>query len=708
MTISHGSVIIAGLLLAAALLLTLVKAASTPQLIVSDNAGDRLTPKPSASWTPSPWAVGSQCPSQSACLTSTLAQEIDGFGGSFQRAGATVLALLSNDTQSSLMTVLFDPVLGAGFTLGKVPIGATDFGVPTWYTYEDTPGEFSIAHDLTGDGAVIPFVLQAMKYMEKDTPLWLQATMDYPPDYMMNTTTPLPHPILNSTTFPQLAQYYLSYAEAFANATGTPLKYLSMFNEPYSSYVTPTSDQIIELLVNHVGPLFRGTPGAPKLTWGEQYGRMKTLETGPYIMNAPGVQNFTDILFYHGYDCGDGGDWHCYGEDHLNTTCPGLDIAMSNITEYKQLYPDLKMWMTEVCYAIEFEDYPPNVSICPALPRTDFEDGLQWGRMLFGDMTSGASGWIYWNLILNTSGGPYLFSPDHNDPWDNIQHPVVIAHPETDNFTLTGCYFFMAHFSRYVRRGMKRVVVDRSPDLSVNIYVAAFVNESSGQYVVEFMNDNVNATTASLTIAGSSLSVELPGISIVTVLFSSSASNESTTTSAPTGIPPATFQPLPTTSAPAIRQNTTIVFQCDVGVTAEELIQTIRSTVPGAEDVVIYVLTKNYMYQRHVSSRMMKLLTALGETQAITLVFEDAPTIATDAVALANDGKLAGVTSASIVIENPPGPSSVDRTQNIIIGASVGGGVVLIFLIVFLVKRNGAGTNGEADYVAMNARTGDI
>ncbi len=218
------------------------------QRVVSDNSGRRLFVEDALLWS----SDDSACDSASSthvCLSSmdALGQEIDGFGGSFMRAGAGLLNQMSSGTQDGVLEALFDPESGAGLTLGKVPIGATDFGVPVWYTYADVPGNFSIAHDLHGDAAVLPFVKRAQNWT-KGAPLWLQATMDYPPDYMMNTTTPFPHPILNSSMYGQLAQYYLNASLAYA-ANGVPIRYLSMFNEPYSSYVTPTPQQIIDLLL---------------------------------------------------------------------------------------------------------------------------------------------------------------------------------------------------------------------------------------------------------------------------------------------------------------------------------------------------------------------------------------------------------------------------------------------------------------------------
>jgi O-glycosyl hydrolase len=117
-------------------------------------------------------------------------------------------------------------------------IDNSDFAIPTWYTYADEPQDaslplFSIDHDLDPVQGIIPFVQRAFKAADK--PIRLEATMDYPPSWMLNTSTPLPGADINSTYFSSLANYYYKYAEAMA-VNGVPVEFLSLFNELTDSY----------------------------------------------------------------------------------------------------------------------------------------------------------------------------------------------------------------------------------------------------------------------------------------------------------------------------------------------------------------------------------------------------------------------------------------------------------------------------------------
>ncbi len=194
---------------------------------------------------------------------------------------------------------------------------------------------------------------------------------------MLNSSTPLPAADINTTTLDALANYYLKYFQAL-KASGIDVEFLSLFNENPDSYTAASDQNVHDLLVNHVAPLFRTQPNAPKLTWTEKFGRTVTAEDSGAFYEMNGVQENTDMIFYHGYDCNyglaDGMGWQC---NELNTTCPHLkESAALMRTFYEKYGRNRPLWMTEVCYASEFGDYNTSKG-CPSLPRYDFQDGMQ-------------------------------------------------------------------------------------------------------------------------------------------------------------------------------------------------------------------------------------------------------------------------------------------------------------------------------------------
>jgi len=126
----------------------------------------------------------------------------------------------------------------------------------------------------------------------------------------------------------------------------------------------------------------------------------------------------------------------------------------SDLTELHSMFPDIPIWMTEVCYATFCCIPPKGPEKCPVY---EFSDGEFWGNMIVNDMKNWISGWIYWNMILDQEGGPWLISTEHGDPDNNHQHAVVIINRETKEVTYTGLYYYLAHFSKFVKPGAYRL-----------------------------------------------------------------------------------------------------------------------------------------------------------------------------------------------------------------------------------------------------------
>ena len=95
------------------------------EVVLSDKAGARLQKQPEIYWT-----KDNNNREESNVLNLEVNQEkqvFDGIGGSFMRAGAKLLNSMPSNVQNDILRDLFHPDRAA-FTVGKVPIGATDFG----------------------------------------------------------------------------------------------------------------------------------------------------------------------------------------------------------------------------------------------------------------------------------------------------------------------------------------------------------------------------------------------------------------------------------------------------------------------------------------------------------------------------------------------------------------------------------------------------
>ncbi len=464
----------------------IVLAASSPaqevNFYVSSRAGDRLTAK-----NPLHFESRKQRGSSFDIQEDVTYQTVVGFGASFLEAGMICLNSLDPAHQEGVLRALFDPEQGAGFSAMKTVLGSTDFqSAGPWFTYDDTPGDmqlihFSIARDLKPDG-LITYIKRARKYGH----FVLQAPMDYPPDWMLTNPTDRGKQDVNPQDYDALAHYYLHYLKDYEQQ-GVFMNYLSLFNEP-GVYTKINYREIRDLIKDHVGPLFEKEGVKTKLQLSEAPTRDNAYRNYPTVLDDPGARKYVAALPYHGYD------WTNFDE----------------IADLQRRYPDLPLWMTEICHAYEVDD-----PVSMPIPRYDFQDGEFWGGQIFSDLEAGASAWIYWNMILDENGGPWAISPVHGNPNPNAQHPVVIINRQTRQVTLTGLYYYLAHFSKFVRPGSVRVKTGGSRKYERCI---AF-KRPDGRMVAEIMNQGEFDDTVSLLWRGRTLDVPVPADSITTLIW---------------------------------------------------------------------------------------------------------------------------------------------------------------------------------------------
>ena len=236
------------------------------------------------------------------------------------------------------------------------------------------------------------------------------------------------------------------------------------------------------------------------------------------------------ILAAARYDCNYGvveneyinGGWKCAG---LNATCEKLDESAALLAAFIQQRPALAakpLWLTELCYATEFGDY--NVSKgCAPIPRLDFQDAMQWGRMMYADFNIvGASGWLYWNMILDMNGGPWVVSPEHDDPDQNVQQALIHVDTALGTWQPTGAYYAMAHFGKFLPAGdAVRIGAARSSGAPANLLSIAWLQPlpGGGRMVVIVMNDAFEVREVALEFRGQRATLRVSPISFTTLVF---------------------------------------------------------------------------------------------------------------------------------------------------------------------------------------------
>lgn len=470
------------------------------EVYVTSKAGDRIRPHPSVNFAPGSTNAGQGFRIDS----STSFQKIDGFGASMLEAGPICLESLDAAAREGVYRALFDPKDGAGFSAMKTVIGATDFmSAGPYYTYDDVPGDlsllhFSIARDLKPLG-LIPYIKHARQYGS----FVLQAPMDYPPDWMLFDLKN--HQDVDPHFFPVLAHYYVHYLQEYEKQ-GIFIDYLSPFNEP-SIYTKISAEKIRDLIRDDVGPLFAREGIEAKIQICDFPNRETASKYLPIILGDPEARKYIGGISYHGYEFKD----------------------FDNIAAIHQQYPRLPIWMTEVDHS-----YGTDTPRTKPLPRYDYEDGDFWGNQIISDLESGTSAWIYWNMILDEQGGPYLLSEAHRDGPNNFQHPVVIINRHTKRVFYTALYYYLAHFSKFVRPGAYRIGVNGKV---AGVRCIAFRNKN-GTLTAEVLNSQAKSVETTLLWQGKTLQASLPALSLSTFLWKPEIKGEGNPLPRPNSQPP--------------------------------------------------------------------------------------------------------------------------------------------------------------------------
>ena len=126
---------------------------------------------------------------------------------------------------------------------------------------------------------------------------------------------------------------------------------------------------------------------------------------------------------------------------------------------------------------------------------------------MINDFNQGTVGWTDWNILLDETGGPnhvgnFCFAPIHAD----TQKGELIYTPS---------YYYIGHFSKFIRPNAKRVstVASRS-----HLLTTSFVNED-GTLATVVMNQSDDQISYELFVGTEAVDATIPPHSIQTLVY---------------------------------------------------------------------------------------------------------------------------------------------------------------------------------------------
>lgn len=417
---------VVGTLVAASLAFAAAPASAAPTVKnwQTSQSGDRLTAKSDLSF-----STDISTPDIVVDPTQQY-QAIDGFGGAFNESGWIVLnrGNVTAAQRNDVLDKLFNPTTGAGFSLTRTAMGSNDFS-PTHYSYSDLASGtdfpqsgFSVAHD---EATLIPYIKAAQAHGS----FRIMASPWTAPGWMKDNNSligggSLISPSVDPRYYQAYATYFAKYVQAYA-AEGITINDVSIQNEPLnpakfeSTVYTPA--QMGDFIGNYLGPTFAANGIGARI---RGYEHNRDTWTFPVdMLNVASALPYVSGINFHPYECD-------FGQVYCSTPNLGL---------FNQAKPGYSTWMSE----------HTDLGIPDA---TDYAGDERWGSEIVDEMLAGEGGYIYWNMILDQTGGPFSSLSD-------AQEPLVIVDTSGASAAVKYMpkYYQLAQFSKFVKPGAFRI-----------------------------------------------------------------------------------------------------------------------------------------------------------------------------------------------------------------------------------------------------------
>ena len=380
------------------------------------------------------------------CLPSILVdpskrfQIIEGFGAAFSEAAASTMFRLGPKNRKRLLKAYFDREEGHGYSLCRTHINSCDFSLGN-YSYAEVHGDeelkhFSIDRDRQ---ALLPMITEANKVAGES--LKLLASPWSPPAWMKSNGQSNGGGKLKPEFRQAWADYYVRYIREYIKE-GVPMWGLTVQNEPAAVQVWDscvyTAEEERDFVRDYLGPTIEkaGLSQIKIIIW--DHNRDLLIERVRVAYDDPQASKYIW-----------GAGFHWYGPEKFDN----LQLA-------HDAWPDKKLLFTEGC-----QEGGPHIG--------SWDLGERYAHDIIHDLNRWTVGWIDWNMVLDENGGP-----NHAN---NLCSAPIIADTINDHLIFQSSYYYLGHFSRFIRPGAARILCASTRD---DLEVTAFRNPDASVAIV--------------------------------------------------------------------------------------------------------------------------------------------------------------------------------------------------------------------------------
>ncbi len=402
-----------------------------------------------------------------------------GIGGAITDASAEVLSALSDDKQEELLNAYFGDN-GLSYSIIRTSIHSCDFSSGSFTYVSDADKDlktFDIEHDRKFR---FPIIKRALAKAGED--IIFYASPWSPPAFMKSNGDMLQGGKLLPEFYNSWALYYAKFIEAYEKE-GIPVWGITIQNEPMAvqrwESCIYTAEEERDFLKNHLGPVLEREGYGDKKIVVWDHNRDLINQRANVIFEDPEASKYAWGIGFHWYE-----NW------------AGGEPMFENLQKVKEAFPEKELLFTEGCnerFDSSKYEYWPNAE--------------RYGRSMINDFNAGTLGWTDWNILLNQEGGPNHVG--------NLCFAPVHADLNSGDLIYTPSYYYIGHFSKFIRPGAKRLstVSSRSHLLSTS-----FINPDQSVATV-VMNPTDNNIEYRLMVGTQESLQEIPAHGIQTLVY---------------------------------------------------------------------------------------------------------------------------------------------------------------------------------------------
>jgi glucosylceramidase len=328
---------------------------------------------------------------------------------------------------------------------------------------------FSIDRDRQ---ALIPMIKAAQQAAGR--PIKLLASPWSPPAWMKTNGRMAGGGKLKPVFRKAWAQYYCRYIRAYQEE-GIPIWGLTVQNEPLATQVWQsciyTAEEERDFVRDYQGPPLEldGLSDVHLLIW--DHNRDLMVERASTVLSDSRAAQYVWGTAFHWY----------------------VTDRFDNVQLVHDLFPDKKLLFTEGC-----QEGGPHLG--------EWHMGERYARSMINDLNRWSVGWIDWNLLLDSGGGPNHVG--------NFCSAPILADTESGELHYQSSYYAIGHFARFIQPGARRILCATSHDA---LEAAAFLNPD-GQIAVVVLNQTDLTGPVALKVDGAMEVVTCPAHSISTLV----------------------------------------------------------------------------------------------------------------------------------------------------------------------------------------------